>query len=590
MQLAIIDEYNATRNLAKKPFHAVCYAPWTSMVFDPLGKVRACCVNFDYPLGDVSKERLDDIWNSERIGRLRQALMNYDLQFGCHYCERKLSTGTFQKEFVDAATLMTSKFERFDVEFEAPFWPKHLEFHLSNRCNLECVMCTGNFSSGIRKKRELLPPLPMAYDDRFFDDLQKYLPHLKMTQYLGGEPFIIPEMYRIWDMLIDQKLRPHCHITTNGTVWGPKVERVLESLPVAVAVSMDGITKETFEKIRINARFERVVENFRRFRDHRAKYYFETVINFTMSRMNWHELPDMLLFAEDEGVKLHVLDLYFPESMSVYTLPASDLSLVIEQLERSVDQLSNRLRINARVLETKLFELRHRLDTMNLDSSCVPDAETLMESTALTNETVYSTDALLIDIKIPELREEREPPSELNVLTTPSLYPVGEAYVDTVIPEPTAYAEPPIEDAPAYYSWHVFSDVSPVPSRLDAAIKIRQWAPNSPVEVLECNRRDEVIQLISSSGGLLRDADNLDETTIQEMIWIFAIRLGNTFELIDQNDDPKDYFRTVRFHCPERGSTLVRSYMVPRYNENEELDGTTVVIGHQSVDSCEREP
>jgi MoaA/NifB/PqqE/SkfB family radical SAM enzyme len=559
------------------------------MVFDPLGKVRACCVNFNYPLGDISKERLDDIWNGERISRLRQALMEYDLQFGCHYCERKLSTGTFQKQFVDAATLMTSKFERFDIEFEAPYWPKHLEFHLSNRCNLECVMCTGNFSSGIRKKREQLPPLPMAYDDQFFDDLQKYLPHLKMTQYLGGEPFIIPEMYRIWDMLIDQKLRPHCHITTNGTVWGPKVERVLESLPVAVAVSMDGITTETFEKIRINAKFERVVENLRRFRDHRAKYHFETTINFTMSRMNWHELPDMLLFAEDEGVKLHVLDLYFPESMSLYTLPASNLSQVIEQLERSVNQLSNRLRLNARVLETKLFELRHRLDTMNLDSLRVPDSEPPRESTVPTNKSACLTDEPIIDIELPEIRKEMELPSELDVLTTPPLYALDAVHVDTVISEPKVNAESPVEDAPEYYSWHVFSDVSPVSSRLDAVTKIRQWAPNSPVETLECNRLDEVTRMISSHGGLLHGMENVIGTTIQEMIWIFAIRLGNTFELIDQNDDPKDYFRTVKFHCPERGSTLVRSNMVPRYSEDFGLDGTTVVIGHRSIDSGELE-
>jgi hypothetical protein len=83
--------------------------------------------------------------------------------------------------------------------------------------------------------------------------------------------------------------------------------------------------------------------------------------------------------------------------------------------------------------------------------------------------------------------------------------------------------------------------------------------------------------------------ENVIGTTIQEMIWIFAIRLGNTFELIDQNDDPKDYFRTVKFHCPERGSTLVRSNMVPRYSEDFGLDGTTVVIGHRSIDSGELE-
>ena len=35
-------------------------------------------------------------------------------------------------------------------------YPSVLEFELINTCNLECVMCTGEYSSLIRAKREKL--------------------------------------------------------------------------------------------------------------------------------------------------------------------------------------------------------------------------------------------------------------------------------------------------------------------------------------------------------------------------------------------------------------------------------------------------
>lgn len=572
MQLPIIDEYNATRDLAKKPFHAVCYAPWTSMVFDPIGRVRACCVNFDYPLGDISKERLDDIWNGERLDRLRNAMLNYDLQFGCQYCERKLTSGAFQKEYVDTATLMTSKFERFDVEFQAPYWPKHLEFHLSNRCNLECVMCTGEFSSTIRRKREQLPPIPAVYTDQFFEDLQKYLPHVQMTQYLGGEPFLIPEMYRIWDMLIDQKLRPHCHITTNGTVWGPKVERIVETLPVAVAVSMDGATKETFEKIRINAKFERVCENLRRFRDCRAKYTYETVINFTMSRMNWHELPDMLLFAEDEGVKLHVLDLLFPERLSLYTLSHDLLSGVIGQFEAAAKTLSGRLKINASILETKVFELRHRLGEIirtEVTRSMVPDRlQAAQADVSRERESNWTESKKLPTLRVIELDADDSPTSAELYEATPQ------------IAKGSSEFESAANDPQANSTWNIFRGVFPFPTIEDAARKASHWSQYGPIEYIHCNSDDEVVELVSPVNAHLSRVPQVIGSTLNDLAWILAGQLGSDVSMVELNDDPMDYYRTVRFQSPERGATLLRSYFVPRFDENDELFGCTLVIGY----------
>ncbi len=86
--------------------------------------------------------------------------------------------------------------------------------------------------------------LPKPYSDHFFAELRKYLPHLKFAKFLGGEPFLAQESYRIWDMMVEDKLQIPCHVTTNGTQWNERVERVLEHVPCSFSISMDGVTKK----------------------------------------------------------------------------------------------------------------------------------------------------------------------------------------------------------------------------------------------------------------------------------------------------------------------------------------------------------
>ena len=67
-----------------------------------------------------------------------------------------------------------------------------MEFSISNVCNLECVMCNGNFSSAIRAHRDQLPPAKSVYSNAFDPVLRSILPHLFRAKFLGGEPFLIP--------------------------------------------------------------------------------------------------------------------------------------------------------------------------------------------------------------------------------------------------------------------------------------------------------------------------------------------------------------------------------------------------------------
>jgi radical SAM protein with 4Fe4S-binding SPASM domain len=364
MDLAILNAYDSVRDLASKPFKAICYAPFTSMFFDTFGLVRTCCVNRRYILGDINKQRLDDIWNGEKTRKIRQAMKDYDLRLGCEHCEWQMNDGNFSDAKAFYSSLHAAKYDEYSVGEDGVYWPSNLEFNLSNTCNLECATCFGEFSSSIRSRREKLPPLPRPYKDEFFDDLEKYIPHVRSAQFLGGEPFLIVEHFRVWEMMVkDGAQLQQVSITTNGTIYNKKVQWVLDNLPVAITMSMDGVTKKTFEAIRVNAKHEEVLENFARFNEYMGHRKGWLTINFTLSRLNWFELADMLLFAEANGAGLCIPTLVAPEKYSMYTLTRQELEPIIIELEKRDAELREKLVKNRNVWSATLDALRHRLQS-----------------------------------------------------------------------------------------------------------------------------------------------------------------------------------------------------------------------------------
>jgi MoaA/NifB/PqqE/SkfB family radical SAM enzyme/Tfp pilus assembly protein PilF len=321
--------YDRARDLAGKPFRAGCYAPFVSLYFNTVGDVVACCKNQSFVLGNVGRESLHSIWNGARIGQLRDALARYDFGAGCGQCEWQLRSGDFKGVYAHV-------FERLPLASRVPEWPAMMEFTISNTCNFECTMCSGELSSSIRGHREGLPPLPKAYGERFFAELRAFLPHLKQANFLGGEPFLAAENFRIFELMAQLGLTIPCHVTTNGSIWNADVERILARFPVAIAISLDGATKATFESIRVNGDFDVVMANARRFhaacRRNRTGFGFA----FCLMRENWHEAAGIQRIADELDASLFINTVVDPAGSSLYSLPPAELLEIVGKIERSL--------------------------------------------------------------------------------------------------------------------------------------------------------------------------------------------------------------------------------------------------------------
>jgi sulfatase maturation enzyme AslB (radical SAM superfamily) len=358
-----IAAYDQSRNFAGKAVRAMCYAPHTNIFFEMRGRALACCWNWRHPMGNVQTHTLDEMWAGAQAAMLRRALEGYDFSQGCNFCADQTQDGW------TARTVMRG-FDNFPVTAADPQWPQRMEFSISNSCNLECVMCDGIFSSSIRANREKLPPSRSVYSDEFIESLRKYLPHLQVAKFLGGEPFLITQYYRIWEMMVEVAPHVRSHITTNGTIFNPRVAKFMEKLNFAFAVSLDGATKKTVESIRVNANYDEQLVILKRLREYTRERKTDLGLTFCLMRQNWHELGEFCLFADEWECHVFINTVLKPPQYSINNLPAPELRKIVDVMEQQAGRLDSLLKRNHRVWFTEFDRLRRKC--VRDEAACAP--------------------------------------------------------------------------------------------------------------------------------------------------------------------------------------------------------------------------
>ncbi len=290
-------EYNQTRATGPEP--CVCHAPLRSLYFDIHGKATACCFNRAHILGTYPNNTISEIVNGDKRGMLQTELCRQNFMYGCQHCHKLIEAGNF--DGVEARLYDNLK-DRGNI-------PTEIVFELDNTCNLECVMCHGEFSSSIAKTQGL-SKIKHPYDENFLIQLSKFIPGLKVAKFLGGEPFLISIYYEVWDLII--KLNPKCKINlqTNGTVFNEKVKSYLERGNFYIGISVDSLVKETFESIRKNADFATVMENVDKFIAISRRKNNYVNISVCPMQQNWTEIPNLVEFCNSKNVFIYFNTVY----------------------------------------------------------------------------------------------------------------------------------------------------------------------------------------------------------------------------------------------------------------------------------------
>ena len=227
-----------------------CPLLWSHLHVAADGKVLPCCIgDWELPIGDINKDTFDEIWQGEKINKLRKALIQDKKVPHCKTCYLKEDESGFSlrydaiTKFHEVSKPMVLSTDDQGNATEAK--PIYLDIRFSNICNMRCKMC-GHFSSSkwFADAKQLSKDHSIYNYDTdkdqaiihgvqdsktLLDRLEEYLPHMQEIYFAGGEPLFMEEHYRILNKLIELKLTDvHIRYSSNLSIMKYKQTTVVD--------------------------------------------------------------------------------------------------------------------------------------------------------------------------------------------------------------------------------------------------------------------------------------------------------------------------------------------------------------------------
>ena len=321
-----------------------CSLLWTHLSNEPGGTCRSCCIarerisrpdGSDYTLGEDS---IRDIFHSDYMTNLRQEIREGKTPENCATCwidedngkesKRQLYNGYAEWRYPDG------------IDYNAePDMPRDYQLILGNACNLKCRTCNANYSSKWRKEsldRDIEfwePPSKIDLHDleesKFWLDIEDWLPHVRVLEIMGGEPFYMKEFRKLIDKLVDMGVSKNIMITlsTNGTFYNDKlIDKIVGNFEnLGFNISLDGVA-EKFDYLRHGDSWNNVVENLDKFyKLHTEHDHVNINVTHTVSVWNFFYLREFHHYFETTYPQFLIWNnlVHFPEWCEANVVPAS---------------------------------------------------------------------------------------------------------------------------------------------------------------------------------------------------------------------------------------------------------------------------
>jgi radical SAM protein with 4Fe4S-binding SPASM domain len=295
-----------------------CMYPWIHFHAYPTGAAYPCCMaDMEYPIGDMRKNTIQEIWNQEPMKQIRRQMLNEKSVSACNRCYEQESIGVVSGRMSANKhhghlinRIHETKEDGTLDRFELTYW----DIRFSNLCNLSCRSCGHIFSSSwYQDQAKIAGPewkkthKVLNYAGRFetdaWDQLVDHIEHVEQIYFAGGEPLLMEEHYKILDELVRrEKFDVRLIYNTNFTHTNLKDKSVFEYWKlfdsVSVGASLDGLGRYG-EYIRKGTEWNQVEQN--RIDMLKICPNVDFYISPTLSIMNaWH-LPDFHRDWVDRG-------------------------------------------------------------------------------------------------------------------------------------------------------------------------------------------------------------------------------------------------------------------------------------------------
>ena len=185
--------------------------------------------------------------------------------------------------------------------------PFHIQWHITNVCNLRCRHC---YQEDFSKSKDLDWGGLKKISDNFLSTIEEW-DRTACIHLTGGEPLLKRELFSILDYLDRHSTVDELGIISNGLLFDQEVMKRLSpfSKLTKIKISLDGAEAEVHDSIRREGTFQRILRNLSIIKNEER---FETIFMFTVMKRNVHGLPSFLRLSQDLGIDGVILERFIP--------------------------------------------------------------------------------------------------------------------------------------------------------------------------------------------------------------------------------------------------------------------------------------
>lgn len=218
--------------------------------------------------------------------------------------------------------------------------PECLHVNLTNRCNLRCIMCHNEHV----KHYDI--------DNKLVEFIKENMPYLCYVSWLGGEVFISDIFDELSRLAVKHNVKQR--ITTNALLLDEEKIRFIIDNNIDLKISIDAVTKDLYEKIRLGGSFDKLTRNLKMIKEYNKnvngkKYIYNTMASTIMS-LNRNTIKDMVEFAIRYG--FNAIDfqkcriMQGTENLGLNINQQNEIAFEIETLKEEIKHRKESIEIN----------------------------------------------------------------------------------------------------------------------------------------------------------------------------------------------------------------------------------------------------
>lgn len=223
----------------------------------------------------------------------------------------------------------------------------HLEVRLGNFCNLNCFMCHPGNSSSIAQERQKHRKefeninvyvgngaLEHYWETNEFNEFSAdILKNVQRVSITGGEPFIIPEVLKLLDHLMDRKDTVHILFNTNLTKLPVKLlDRLEKFLNLNIAISLEGVGAHN-DYIRWPSQWEIIDQNIQTLKSRIPTALL--MVNHTVQHTSIYSLPLLSEYCNQNMLPMQFTMVQGDPMWTLNTVPPEELAQFAKWAKKS---------------------------------------------------------------------------------------------------------------------------------------------------------------------------------------------------------------------------------------------------------------